>query len=141
MSNQNHECHLIRHTPHCHPLTPSQLHRDQCCGYALDVWQAGQTVLAMASGRRPWRHCYMDVHPEYKKHALAKVCRGRSREKVRRGGGGVGLLNLWPNNKGYIIIIVHGCLHTRNSFLPKSSWNIVRRFDRISLCTHTCTCI
>ena len=38
-----------------------QHYREKKCSFALDVWQAGCTLLTMATTRRPWRHLFMDV--------------------------------------------------------------------------------
>ena len=39
-----------------------QLQHYSCqeCSFALDIWQAGGCVLAMTTGRRPWRNLFMD---------------------------------------------------------------------------------
>lgn len=41
-------------------FNPPEFYRDQTCSKAFDIWQAGCCVLNMCTGRRPWRHLYMD---------------------------------------------------------------------------------
>ena len=50
-------------------FNPPEFYRDQTCSRAFDVWQAGCCVLNMCTGRRPWRHLYMDSRNQsVKKH-------------------------------------------------------------------------
>ena len=40
--------------------THTQHYREKRCSFAFDIWQAGGAVLAMCTGKRPWRHLFMD---------------------------------------------------------------------------------
>eukprot|EP00731_Ephydatia_muelleri_P004985 Em0002g1161a len=50
-------------------FNPPEFYRDQTCSRAFDIWQAGCCMLNMCTGRRPWRHLYMDsINPSVKCH-------------------------------------------------------------------------
>jgi serine/threonine protein kinase len=39
---------------------PPEHFNEYRCSYALDIWQAGCCIIAMVTGRRPWRSLYFD---------------------------------------------------------------------------------
>jgi len=59
------ECHLgpcFRGNEKAGTLTynPPEHYREKRCSFAFDIWQCGCSVLAMCTGKRPWRHLFMD---------------------------------------------------------------------------------
>ena len=77
------QSHTHTHTnTHIHTLTHTQFYRDQQCSFAFDIWQAGCCVLAMCTGRRPWRHLFMDVFSDKQPERLNWAMKADQRRMV-----------------------------------------------------------
>ena len=56
---------------------PLQFYCSGDCSFGMDIWQAGCSVLFMATGRRPWRHLCMDVDKQRAGPGIASLMKKR----------------------------------------------------------------
>ncbi|XP_064385832.1 uncharacterized protein LOC135334528 isoform X2 [Halichondria panicea] len=91
---------------------PPEFYREQQCSFAFDVWQAGCCVLAMCTGRRPWRHLFMDVYPGKQSDQLTIAMKRNHKLMIQQQRGGhLHPAFLDPTLKR----LLHGCLHDNPS--------------------------
>ncbi|XP_019848854.1 PREDICTED: spindle assembly checkpoint kinase-like [Amphimedon queenslandica] len=59
---------------------PPEHYSEFRCSYALDIWQAGCCIIAMVTGRRPWRSMYLDCRErryraEVQQSQIQQICK------------------------------------------------------------------